>query len=705
MRRDLGFGIAWFGGLFAFDVLSSWSELRSALGRVEAEEDVMWVARREIAIYVVQALGTYLLMGLVAGLVLALLNRALPGGSAWLRRWLFAAGVTLWILLRGAILWPAMHHGVPGRDWIAGNVEPTWMSAGFGLVLALGILLEARRGLKPAWLLAFLASLGLISMADHQPAAPAPKKNQGTNVIVFGIDSLRPDHLAHFGYARETAPALERALDRMAVFEHAFTPEARTWEAWSSILTGVYPATHGKRWSLPAPGDELPDAPMITHALQRAGYHTRFLTDDSRFSYMLPVHGFDVIEQPPVGFRAFAASRHQPNFRTFFTFLNGPLGWNLMPAYRHNQAYGISFRPDAFAEYTARQVAEAAEHDRFFLAIHVCPLHTPADRPWPYHRMYGMADYRGGNRYRYRSYGSALVDDARLDSARLEALERRSRQQNQDLYDSGIAMVDLVWRRMSEALDQAGLWENTLVIVLSDHGEDFLEEGARYRFRGPNHGFHPWGTGQQRVLLAMAGPGVEPGRREELTSLIDVAPTIAAAAGLTFDSSEGVPLQEAVPDRVLLGETGVGEPGYWPAGHLSVPFKNAQKRYTLDPETGRAYQRPEYDEITIAAKDRWAFDAEFWLVQEPWEDGGHRYSLFRWREDPVFRSNVLPLYPEVARRLAAALREKPRFPGRPEVVEDPIERLRPHDAEQARAAPMADTREPATTSTSSSATP
>ena len=177
------------------------------------------------------------------------------------------------------------------------------------------------------------------------------------------------------------------------------------------------------------------------------------------------------------------------------------------------------------------------------------------------------------------------------------------KQQNLNLYDSGIAMLDLLWARVDRALTEGDLWDNTLVIVLSDHGEDFLDDDTRYPFRGPNHGFHPWGTGQQRVVLAIWGPGFTAGRRSDLVSLIDVAPTIARAAGVELPSAEGVALQDPAPPRLLFGETGVGEPLYWPKGHVSVPFKSAQKRYTLDPETGRVYQKPELNESTIAAKD------------------------------------------------------------------------------------------------------
>ena len=60
--------------------------------------------------------------------------------------------------------------------------------------------------------------------------------------------------------------------------------------------------------------------PQDFDALKEAGVYTRFMTDDSRFSYMVEGHGFDVIDQPPVHTRTFTFSLYQPHARAFATF-------------------------------------------------------------------------------------------------------------------------------------------------------------------------------------------------------------------------------------------------------------------------------------------------------------------------------------------------------------------------------------------------
>jgi hypothetical protein len=132
--------------------------------------------------------------------------------------------------------------------------------------------------------------------------------------------------------------------------------------------------------------------------------------------------------------------------------------------------------------------------------------------------------------------------------------------------------------------------------------------------------------------------------------------------GVPFAAPQGRALQDPIPaDRILFGETGASEGGYWAAGHRSYSFKRSFRRYTVDPPTGRVYQRPEYVSELVLAKDRWVADDEFWLTEEALESRP-RYQLFRWREDPTMGTDVSLLYPDDLLRLKTALEMRPRFP-------------------------------------------
>jgi len=69
------------------------------------------------------------------------------------------------------------------------------------------------------------------------------------NIIIIGVDSLRPDFLGYFGDNQRT-PAMDQFLNQAAVFSEALTPLARTYPAWVSILTGMYPKKDSLRFNL-----------------------------------------------------------------------------------------------------------------------------------------------------------------------------------------------------------------------------------------------------------------------------------------------------------------------------------------------------------------------------------------------------------------------------------------------------------------------
>ncbi len=649
--------MTWLVVLFGVDLVTSRRALGSALGKVGHDPAVTGHVEREIGLFIGQMGLIYVLMGLVAGMVLHQVLRVRGSRRAWLQRGVFFLGATGWLWVKGAVLYPRLYHHFWKHSWLVRNTTPDGIDGVFG-ALALAWLGFAAWRHRPGW--RPVAVLGLmllgVSLADARLPAKTPDKNKGPNVLIVGLDALRPDHMGFYGYERDTTPRLDAFLEQATTFDSSFTPLARTWPAWTSLLTGTNPATHGMRDSLPVPGEERPRVPMMTDSLVEAGVHTRFVTDDSRFSYMVPAHNFDVIDQPPVNIRAFAPSRYQPHWRPFFGWLNGPLGWFLAPEYRHNQGFGGTYRSDVFAELVVDQIAEAAEHEQFFTAVHICTLHAPGDRPWPWYREWGVAEKRNPRRFRYLSTGSRLADGDDVTQEELDQKRGRSAEHQRNLYDAGLAAVDDAWGRIEDALQASGLLENTLVIVLSDHGEDFWHKGLRYKFRAPNHGFHPWGTGQHRVLMALHGPGVSSERRTDLASLVDVAPTVLDWFGLPADT-EGSSMLEPLPDRVLTGETGASERGYWAEDHLRYEFRNRNKRYTLDPESLRVFQRSEVLPQLVRAKDRWALQGDWWLVELALESGPE-FQLFRWREDPDFDVDLAEQNPEVVERLQQALGER-----------------------------------------------
>ncbi|MCB9742032.1 MAG: sulfatase-like hydrolase/transferase [Alphaproteobacteria bacterium] len=130
-------------------------------------------------------------------------------------------------------------------------------------------------------------------------------------------------------------------------------------------------------------------------------------------------------------------------------------------------------------------------------------------------------------------------------------------------YDSGVSYVDLYLSRLEEAL---GWGEDTVLIVVSDHGEEFGEHGQQ----GHLFSLH---RELSQVLMAVRAPGVEPGHYPDTVSLIDVLPTTLALAGLPpAEGVEGLSLApvirgvEGLPaDRTVFSHRVNGEEALWSA--------------------------------------------------------------------------------------------------------------------------------------------
>jgi len=682
-------GLLWSTVLFANDTWEAWIGFRKGLNKVDADAETQGLILAAIVDYVVRIAFGHAILAVL--------------GSLWLWSWLRllvpdTRRPALWALLFGGLstlslygwqitLLPTLHDWFPWRSaWVA-VFTPGVLAVLHG-VIGLGLavwlvrswrhdLLALGRRLVP------LAALVLGWMAvEWEPAPEAAVGNAGPNVVLIGIDSLRPDHLASQGYFRDTAPHIDAFLEEAVLFEHAWTPLARTYPSWMSLLTGALPIDLGIRDNLPAPDALVPGRPTLPQVLSEQGWHTTFVTDDSRFSYMVPELGWQTIVQPPVDLQNFVVSSNEPHYRAFHAFFHNRLGDALLPTGAFNQSFGKSYRPLRFIARASQALAEASRHERFFYASHACFLHAPGDRIWPWHSMHGQEGYDGRNRFRYLRSGSALF----LNDGTPKDASGPLSEQDVRIYDSGIDMADRHVAETMAQLAEAGLLDDTIVVLFSDHGEEHYAEDLPYAYMGPNHGFHPYGDGQLRVLMAVRFPdGLGAGETVAgHARLMDLLPTLIEALGLTWPGELGgrslLPLvrgEEADPEnsRQVYVETGVSERRYWNEGHLGYPFDRVSERYVVHPETGRVHIRAEFFDHLVAAKDRVLQRGRWKLVYRPMEPAEgqlHRaqIELFDRVADPLNRTDLSGLEPEVLAELGLELVEHLRSDG----IEIPQER-------------------------------
>lgn len=376
--------------------------------------------------------------------------------------------------------------------------------------------------LMPLWL-PFKFSTAQVSSAAT-PSQP--------NIILVGVDSLRPDVLGFFS-GEAVTPFMNQMLAQSTVFSEAVTPLARTYPSWVGILTGQYPLQTGVRTNLSGVS-KIDLSQTLPAVLQRYGYETIYATDETRFSNIDNRFGFDSTITPPVGLNDFLLGTFN-DFPLSNLLVNTVVGRWLFPySYGNRPAY-VTYDPDSFL--TLLQRALLRDHQKpMFLAVHFCLPHHPY-----------------------------LYD--RLDGEALTGQER---------YLQSVQRVDRQVKDFFALLSSAHLLDHAVVVLLSDHGEalelagDRLTEKEAYLPRhhtapiyypssqdklGMNqsvgHGTDVLGLPQYHSLLAfrLYGLGLQraaivPG----VVTLLDIKPTV-----LSFTIA---PNKLGLHSHELLSETG-----------------------------------------------------------------------------------------------------------------------------------------------------
>ncbi|MFP3940968.1 MAG: sulfatase-like hydrolase/transferase [Thermoanaerobaculia bacterium] len=384
---------------------------------------------------------------------------------------------------------------------------------------------------------------------------------RGKQILLVSVDTLRADSL---GAGR--TPALDAFAARSERFEPHYAAATWTKPSHGTLLTGLPPEGHRAQLEDQA---LAPDAVTLAERFSRAGFATAGLTFDCL--WLDPKFGFD---------RGFAEYR------------------------------AVQWRADQAVRET---VSWLARHRRqpFFYFLHLFTPHSDKDI-LPYEAR-GTTRYTVGQRFGVHGYGcregvcaSGLLRS--LDAGRVEPIPEEE-EILRFLYAGGVSDADRALGRLFRDLDEAGLLENLLVVVTSDHGEAFFEHG-KLLHSTPHEEI-------LRVPLLVKWPGGRRGGevRSLPTSSVDVAPTLLAAAGLEAPELPGIALQD-----LQRSDQGRG-----------------------------ASSRAEGRRALFAGTARKAVVAGPWKAIVPVLDG--EPELYRLDRDPGERENLAAEHPEVLERL------------------------------------------------------
>jgi arylsulfatase A-like enzyme len=329
-------------------------------------------------------------------------------------------------------------------------------------------------------------TFAILAMAALGCAQSEVPRFERPPIIIVDIDTLRADHLGCYGYHRSTSPNIDAFSRESALFLWAFAQAPNTPPSQASILTGLYPTSHGRI------GNEgkMPDSVVtLAEVLQAEGYGTGAFVDGG-----LMVAGFG-LEQ---GFDVYDDS-----------------GGRL-------RAIG----PKAARWIRHRLASPEVRDDPFLLLIHSFDTHSPYEVTPEPHRSAFLAEVTTP-RDEFRHSPSTVM--GAVWKARWEhpppSLSADELAYAVALYDGGIRHVDTWFSGFISFLKEVGIYDQSIIVFISDHGDEFQEHGGLFHER--------LYTTVTRIPFMMRLPGqAHRGAYHQVVQSIDLVPTLLETVGV-----------------------------------------------------------------------------------------------------------------------------------------------------------------------------
>jgi arylsulfatase A-like enzyme len=328
-----------------------------------------------------------------------------------------------------------------------------------------------------------IAAVALLA-ACAGPTPPAPP----ANVVVIAFDALRADHLGCYGHPRPTSPRIDALAREGIVFETAVSPAPWTLPAFASMFTGLLPSHHrAGEGKLPYVSGLDAAQPTLASVLHDRGFRTAAFVSNT---WVGPTVGLD---------RGFEA---------------------------HEVLADARGAADRATAWLAHPPAE-----RFFLFVHLFEPHAPYTPPPDDARLFVAPEYDGPFRTAFPTVWKNGVPEMRVDPHWTPEDRRRIG----DLYDAEIHHADGLVGRLLDTLAAAGRAGDTLVVVVSDHGEELFDHGAL------DHG-HTLFDELLRVPLVVRLPGAAAGQRiAAQVSTVSLLSTVLDAVGVDAPPARDAP--------------------------------------------------------------------------------------------------------------------------------------------------------------------
>jgi arylsulfatase A-like enzyme len=415
----------------------------------------------------------------------------------------------------------------------------------------------------------------------YNPVVYTPTENR-KNVILISIDTLRADHLGCYGYQRETSPSVDSLVSDSALFLNTYASSPWTLPSHVSLLTSLNGVNHQVYYH-----DEKMHPSLITLAdiLRKNEFFCSAFTGGG---FVSPLYGFS---------------------KGFDIYYKGEGG-----VYYQDSARLVS--------NIVSQWLDRNRDKNFFLFIHTYQPHNPYACPPPYKTMF----LEEGARWRTLDLIGHLGGKAGI----FRKLSEEERENVVGLYDGEIRYTDdRLIKPLLDKLKEMNLYDQTMIIFTSDHGEEFYDHGS-------------WEHGQDlydeslKVPLVIKFPDSKfNGKKvDSFVRLIDVMPTILEELGIDF-SNFSIEGQSLIP---LLQNGEIGDRPFMADIGSNVLNSHVPQKITMSFNKYKLILNRKFSQQ----------DLNFFIASPPSIPSVELYDL---AEDPFERKNIASEKPEIVSRL------------------------------------------------------
>lgn len=496
-----------------------------------------------------------------------------------------------------------------------------------------------------------MAGLFLCCGSEENPAGSdglgSELRGDPMNIVLVSIDSVRRDHLSVYGHRPQYAPELSVSpnLEALAaegvVFEDAWTTSSWTLPSHMSLMTGLSDRRHGVET------DSFQLDPLRTtlaENLQEAGWNTAGYYSgpylDAKFGFS---RGFDDYQSGMLSVEEFGMQLEQERLRRVQQGKE-PMDADFVKRMVDRRSH-MDITSPRINQLGKEFLAEQNEDKPFFLFLHYFDAHYD-HIPW---RMEEGLDERfdpGYDKFKENAFdGVNWYFDPRVMEPKFP-FKRNISQRDLDhvvaLYDAEIHWVDRHIGDIIQTLKDQGNWENTILMVISDHGDEFFEHNSI------GHRSTLFAE-QCRIPMILRVPGKTPeGRRVPAISRIyDVAPTLLDFGGAPrLEEAEGTSLRQTIDGR---GQPRFAMQRIFSGGHrahrggINVRDGWRNSRYSVLREFG--YDQDKSTESHIAVKPI------------RYRDSGEALWVFDRAQDPNEKRPLSPTDPRYAEAINAFCRD------------------------------------------------